>query len=315
MAIPGLAAVSGFNSIKSGFNSLLGKAPPDRNASLRLRKVFKAAQAGDPAAIADLKRRATEQGSKFANINRKARKYYGLVTGGNEWASTPTAARGDAGTSSAASATPRSAPRDSAQPVPRQRAKPPCLYGDRIGGPDGPCPKRPRATSTTTPRGIAATPKGRRPCKYGDRVGGPDGPCPPRPRTSRTQQRAQRQLESAVTKGVTQGARRLAPLAVQYGPRIISFAAKAGLVLAAGAAAYWITGRIMAMRNATVQDLMNELSQASVQAKTAYREKYGREMSGSELTELRAWYRRKMEYLRGLGAPNKKIPFTVRFED
>ena len=110
MPMPALGAASAFSSIKAGVNSLLGKAPPDRKASLKLRRIFKRAQAGDAEAVAELRRRATEQGSKFKNINAKARKYYGMVTGtyregAPQWSS-PTAAQEGAESSSATTSTP-----------------------------------------------------------------------------------------------------------------------------------------------------------------------------------------------------------------
>lgn len=321
-------ALSDLSTAGKAIKSILGGAPPDRQASLRLRKDLKLARQGDAAALQRLEYRARTQGSKFKNINRKAAKYYELVMSelgrapqrGNQVAGyvPPTtrssgweASDGRAG-GAGSSSTPQWYPQESSPSAPRAPKQ--CKYG-----PPDPvtnrCPPRPRASELYGPQGTrTAAPRGRteRPCKYGDRV---NGRCPPRPRTSRARQTAERRLEQGVERAVMTGGRRVAAGAVKYAPAVLRFAAQAGLVLAAGAAAYWVTSRIMKMRNATVQDIENELAQSSLQAKTAYREQYGREMTGPELTELRAWYRRKLQYVRSLGAPNKKIPFTVRFED
>lgn len=61
-------------------SSIFGGGPPDRKASYRLRGIIRNARLGKPEAINRLKMMATNQGSKFANINRQAREAYASLS-------------------------------------------------------------------------------------------------------------------------------------------------------------------------------------------------------------------------------------------
>lgn len=156
------------------------------------------------------------------------------------------------------------------------RPKPPCKYGPRDA--DGYCPKKPPSVRQSS--GISSS---ARPCKYGPR--GPDGLCPKKPsayatggrttltaaekRANKAAAAAQRKLETAVTKTVTNTAstiyKNLGPLGT------VKLLAKASLVGAAGVAAYALTKKLMTLRPKTWQDAKNELAQATIQARAAAR--------------------------------------------
>lgn len=323
--IPGLG-VPAFSVLKGGIggavNSLLGKAPPDRNQSLRVRELRKRGLAGDQAAINELKRMAYTQGSKFPNINRKAVQYYAEITGEVvPWrgqGSSPSTAWEAVGQafglpSTLPSSNPASAGRVPSSPASPRPARP-CAYGPR--GADGYCPKRPAKSASTTPTPSASAapriPKPKPACRYGPR--GADGYCPKKPPTNRTATRARRQAEQAVERAVVTGAKKVAPVAAQYGPQVASFIAKTGLVLAAGYAAYWITTQLQRFRNATVADLRYELANQYRTARRAFAAQYGRNLTPAEQADLATWYKRKDAELRAYGPDTKKVPLSFRWE-
>lgn len=126
-------------------------------------------------------------------------------------------------------------------------------------------------------------------------------------------------LEERAGDAAADVARRAAPVvgtaAAKYGPTVARFAARAGLALAAGYAAYWITSQIMRMRNATVNDLRYELANQYRAARNEAAAKAGRPLTSQELQELSKWFKAKDEYLKSLGPGDRKIPFTVRLDD
>lgn len=321
--IPGIGGVAGFNVLKGGIggavNSLLGKAPPDRNQSLRVRELRKRGLAGDQAAINELKRMAYTQGSKFPNINRKAVQYYAEITGEVvPWrgqGSSPSTAWEAVGQAFGLPSTLPASNTGSAGPVasapaPASRSARPCAYGPR--GADGYCPKRPASsTSTRTPRAPAA-PRPKPPCRYGPR--GEDGYCPKKPPTNRTATRARRQAEQAIERTVVTATKKAVPVVAQYGPQVASFIAKTGLVLAAGYAAYWITTQLQRFRNATVADLRYELANQYRTARRAFAAHYGRNLTPAEQADLATWYKRKDAELRAYGPDTKKVPLSFRWE-
>lgn len=320
--IPGLG-VPAFNVLKGGLGgaigSILGKAPPDRNQSLKIRDLRKRGLAGDQSAINELKRMAYTQGSKFPNINRKAVQYYAEITGEVvPWrgqASSPSTAWEAVGqafglpSTLPGSNTASAGPAASA-PAPASRSARPCAYGPR--GADGYCPKRPaNSTSTRTPRAPAA-PRPKPPCRYGPR--GEDGYCPKKPPTNRTATRARRQAEQLVERTVVTATKKAVPVVAQYGPQVASFIAKTGLVLAAGYAAYWITTQLQRFRNATVADLRYELANQYRTARRAFAAHYGRNLTPAEQADLATWYKRKDAELRAYGPDTKKVPLSFRWE-
>lgn len=315
-------ALSDISTAGKAIKSILGGKPPDRAASLRLRKDLKLARQGDPAALQRLEYRARTQGSKFKNINRKAAKYYELVMAeqgrtpqrGNQVAgyvppntrSTGWEASAGAAGSAGSSSTPQYLPQGTSSPS-APRAQRPCAYGPR--GTDGRCPPKPKASQLYS-AGPASRPVSRsqRPCAYGPR--GADGYCPKKPASSRTRQAAERRLEATATKAVTSAA----GAAIKYAPAVLRFAGQAALVVAAGAAAYWITSQLMRIRGGTVADLRFELANQYRAARRAYAAQYGRNLSPSELADLSAWYKRKDAELRAYGPDSKKVPGTFRWE-
>lgn len=110
------------------------------------------------------------------------------------------------------------------------------------------------------------------------------------------------------------GAKKVAPVAAQYGPQVASFIAKTGLVLAAGYAAYWITTQLQRFRNATVADLRYELANQYRTARRAFAAHYGRNLTPAEQADLATWYKRKDAELRAYGPDTKKVPLTFRWE-
>lgn len=143
------------------------------------------------------------------------------------------------------------------------------------------------------------------------------------PVESRARQQLERvgnRLEDRAGEAAASAARRAAPAvagaAAKYGPQVAQFAAKAGLALAAGYAAYWLTTQVMRLRNATVNDLRNELANNYRRARQEAAAKAGRPLTTAELQELSQWYKRKDAYIKSLGpSGDSKIPFTVRLGD
>lgn len=290
-AAPGGSAAS---SLINAGRSLLGKAPPDRNASKRLRKTFRQAKAGDPLALARLQQMAVNQGSKFKNINAKARKYYGMVSdfkGGNQgWV--------DHSGGNAQSVDWNSQATQS-QTSPAPRAQRPCKYGPRV---EGYCPPKPSSGSASQmplSRGSRSTNK--RPCKYGPRD--EYGYCPSKSSTGMLSGRRNPISRRAESAAVSAGGK----VAVKYAAPVLAFAAKAGLVLAAGAAAYWITSQLMRFRFKTIGDARDALADTYRHARQEYAAKYGRNMSPPELAELSAWFKSKDAELRAQGPNDRKI--------
>lgn len=273
--------------------SAFGKKPPDRNASLRLRKIFRQAKQGDPNAIAALNLMATRQGSKFKNINRKAVKYANLVAGGQPPMRAGTTqtygveAWVDSGGPAPTAGRIRQAVtrRGSASAAPR--AQRPCAYGPR--GADGYCPKRTSTRSLTSAGG--------RPCKYGARI---DGRCPPKPRKSTYQTRAERVVSSAVSRG----ARKVTPGMVGTA---VGFIAKTALVGAAGYAAYWLTSKLQKLRYKTYDDLRYDAANWYREARRAAALDAGRGLTPAESAQLSQWFKAKMRLLDNYEASGQRV--------
>lgn len=290
---PGGSAVG---NLMSGVRGILGKAPPDRNASKRLRKTFRQAKAGDPAALLKLQQMAVNQGSKFKNINAKARKYYGLVSGMGQPSMAPGRTDNYGGGTwvepSGGSAQPATwdSPVMSPQSRPVLRAQRPCKYGPRDAA--GYCPPKPASGSGSRMLSSTGSQSGSRrtsrPCKYGPR--GADGYCPTKS--------AGRSAASGVASKLSGAAQRRAMtaggnLAVKAAP----YLATAALVGAAGIAAYYITKQLMRIRFKTWDELKAEAAMAYKLARRQAGEEAGRGLTPAESSQLSQWFKGRMQAL------------------
>lgn len=196
-------------------------------------------------------------------------------------------------------------------PSPSQgRTLPPCKYGPRDA--DGRCPKAPaagRAASAATARGFANV-KAKAQCKYGPR--GADGFCPKKPaaarsaRTTKAQRAVQRRLESSVTKGVTSAGRAIVKSA-GGAAAMGKFVLKAGLIGAAGVAAYLVTTQLMKLRYNTYDDLRFNAANAYRKARADAVEVNGRGLTPAEGSQLAQWFKAKLQLLDTYERQGKKI--------
>lgn len=236
----------------------------------------------------------------YTRIIDRAAQWYNSLRG-LKWDSTGTPAPG---------ASPPSAPEtseasdDSAPPAKRRPtrpdSKPLCKYGMRDAV-SGRCPPRPTASSGNTARQFAGTSK--RPCAYGPR--GADGYCPKKPRSTRASTRAR-------NKAITEGGR-LAERGVKEAVRALggpaaaaAFVAQAGLLVAAGLAAYYITKKLRTLRYRTWDEVRYQAAQEYRAARQKLATDAGRGLTPQENAQLSQWFKARLANADRYEAEGKK---------
>ena len=83
---------------------------------------------------------------------------------------------------------------------------------------------------------------------------------------------------------------------------------QAGILAAAGLAAYWATSQLMKIRYRTVDELTSAISMDYVRARREWEAREGRPMTQPEAKALYEWYGRKIGKIQAYYAQTGSVP-------